>query len=228
MTQTDDGVTHTFSFAYDSTPRLTSITESASGSSPVAIPAPRTTTFGYDSTGALTSITTPTNVTTTIGYTSDGTHMVAGGDPDSTGLAATTTFDYTTSFGQTPVHDPDSISPYNHGATRYTIDGFDRVDATTDALGNARSTMWASNSDVAMSMDAYSQPTSYAYNTTNSLMSATIPTGAAATATYNGPHTYLPDTGTDPQGNQTRLSYDGPGNMTQMATSSGAVMASAP
>ncbi len=216
-TQTADGITHTFAFTYNAgSNTLASVTEHASGSSQVPIPADRVTRFGYDTANNLTSITDPSGVTTTVSYSSDGQAKVTSFDQDSAGIAATTTYDYTSSFGNTLVRDPDSVAPYNHGMTTYGIDGFGRVISTTDPMGHARATTWTAQSNVASSKDANTQTTMYGYDASgNNPTSAAIPTGAAATATYNGPQAYQPDTGTDAQGNVSGYTYDGPGNVTQ-------------
>ncbi len=177
--QTSDGVTHSFAFAYGgANSTLASVTEHASGSSPVAIPADRVTRFGYDSANDLTSIIDPYGVTTTVGYSTDGQAKVTSFDQDSSGINATTTYDYISSFGNTLVHDPDTVAPYNHGATTYGIDGFGRVITTTDPLGHMRATSWTAQSNVQSATDAITpmgNTTMFGYDPAgNNLTSSTL------------------------------------------------------
>ena len=218
--QTADGVTHSFAFAYNTgtNTTLASVTEHATGNSQVPIPADRVTRFGYDTAGDLTSIVDPAGVATTVGYSSDGQAKVTSFDQDSSGIAATTTYDYTSSPGNTLLHDPDSGAPYNHAPTTYGIDGFGRVIKTTDPMGNSRNTKWNPSSNVTSSMDANSQITTFGYDANNNLTNAAIPTGASASATYNGPQAYQPDTSNDAQGNHNAYTYDQSGNPTGATT----------
>ncbi|MGI8751951.1 MAG: DNRLRE domain-containing protein [Acidimicrobiales bacterium] len=248
--QTADGVTHSFAFTYNSGSNTTmaTVTEHASGSSPVAIPADRVTRFGYDSSNDLTSIVDPSGVTTTVGYSSDGQDKVTSFDQDSTGIKATTTYDYTSSFGNTLVHDPDTVAPYNHGMTTYGIDGFGRVITTTDAMGHMRPNTWTAQSNVETATDAMSpgNKTTFGYDPAgNNLTSATTPMGAAGYLGYtNGQafgttgktcttadtgHPYQAKCGMDPQGSMTSYSYDDPGNQsgTSTMTPTGTVTTSA-
>ena len=188
------------------------------------------TGYAYDTGGRLTQITTPRGSVMVIGYDTANrvTSIGRSTDFNSTNNLNTTTFAYNS--GSTV-----QTNPLGR-ATTYTLDSSGRVTRTTDPLGRAQSQTFTANSSVATSTDAMGTGgtggniTSYSYDSANNPTQIQAPTGATSTAVY-GPggacgstdsgHTYQPKCTTDPAGNRTAYTYDGPGNVTRVQDTTG-------
>ena len=174
----------------------------------------KVTTYSYDSTGRVSSIVLPSSVnsTTTVSFTYDSAHRVKKVIQEP---GIETIFTY--SSGQTVVTDANG-----HNAT-YTINSDGLVTATKDGLNRTRSQQWTANMDIETTTDAIgSNDTTYTYDGSGNRLSAQLPTGAAASATYAiGSGCGAPDTGTafqpkcsqDDAGNKKQYEYDAAGNL---------------
>lgn len=182
-------------------------------------PSGATTTYSYDSSGKLRTATTPENRITFFEYLFNNLQYLTQVIDNTTLEGPYRSFTY--NAGNTEVRNPNSQT------TRYTFEPHGpKVSSTTDALGRQRSATYTPNDDVATTVDAMGvggaagNTTSYGYDSNNNSTSATLPTGAVATAEYTastncpngGSNTYLPKCTRSADGNSTELTYDSPGN----------------
>lgn len=205
-------------------------------------------TYDYNSAGQMTSSHTPDGVATEYDYDSDGrlgaiTTAEGAGlqvdydnagrvteirEVDSSGLGTTvlasTGFVYTED-GDGPLT---LITDPGGHETRVRIDDSDRVDAVRDPLGRERSQTWTPNSAPETMTDAVAagggpgNVTEFAYDEANNPSQISLPTGAAAQATYTAGgecgsttegHPYQVKCATDPSGNTSIFDYDDAGNL---------------
>ncbi len=205
-------------YGYDSSQRLNTVTA----------PDGSATTYTYDSAGRLATITSPSaatsTATSTVTFGYDAQNRVTavtqqqGSLTNGAAANAVTTFSYAN--GVTTQTDP------NGNTSSYTIDSTGRVTKTTDGRGKSRSQIWTTNSDVQSSTDALTvgNVTTYQFDSNNNTTKASLPTGAAATASYsvggscgvaNSGTAYEPKCSTDGSGNKATYQYDTAGNLLQ-------------
>ncbi|GAB3617344.1 RHS repeat-associated core domain-containing protein [Okibacterium endophyticum] len=192
-----------------------------------------TTTYTYDSEGRLASISSsfsggsqPQDLVTEFTY--DAQHRVTEVREGLSGSTDRIVTGFAYSSAQTVVTDP------NGNDSTFEFDNEGRVVKTIDPLDRERSQTWTSNSDVQTTTDAFASggnagnTTTYEYDANNNRTSATLPTGAAATAAYaqgvdcpNGGsgHPYLAKCSTDDAGNSKSYEYDAAGNPTKVTNS---------
>ncbi len=192
-----DPVGRKHTYGYDANDLLTSYTD----------PTGKITKFAYDSLFALTQITDPNANLTKLAYDSHRrvTSITRVTDA-ANGTGPTTSFTY--NAGNTVVTDP------RGNKTTYAFDGMGRVSKTTNALGNATSKTYTSNSNVADYTDADTSKTIFSYNANNNLTKIQAPTGSINTLAYDdASHPHSPTTLTDAQGNTQTHVYDTNGNV---------------
>ncbi len=177
------------------------------------------TTYGYDGSGRLTSVTLPTgNVTR---FTYDGTSgrvasVIRTTDTSHT-TGPTTTFSYgsgspcATGEAKTVVSDPDANGSNGHTMT-YCTNSHDAVTKTVDSDGNAVTSTYTSNDDVATETPASGGVNTYGYDAVHNLISLQQGGTSGLTKTFaysdaNDPH--LTTAVTDPQGNVQNNDYAG-------------------
>lgn len=211
-------------YGYDSSGRLNKVTAPDGSAS----------TYTYDSTGRLSSITSPSAGTSagtakvTFGYDAQNrvTSVTEQQGSLTNGAAADAVTKFSYASGVTTQTDPKG------NASSYAIDSKGRVTKTTDGRGKSRSQTWTANSDVQSSTDALTagNVTNYEFDSNNNATKASLPTGAAATASYsvggacnvaNSGTSYQPKCSTDASGNKATYQYDGTGNLLQQNDTTG-------
>jgi RHS repeat-associated protein len=217
LSQTGDAGIGTRTVTYTYSPKLIRITDAAG----------RITHFGYNSPGDLTSITNTGGQITDFSY--DSNHKVTSVTRENPGgTDATTRFSYV-SGTQTQVAGPDtnqSLPVSSVPNTTYTIDGTNRVSQAVDPVGHTRSATYTPFTDVATATSGTGGQSTFAHSGTvnngESLTGTTAPTGATSSLAYTntGATQFLPSGGTDSQGSNYVLSYDGPGNQSTTANNS--------
>ncbi|MGZ3145983.1 RHS repeat-associated core domain-containing protein [Lentzea chajnantorensis] len=202
----------------EGTPRSVVYTYTSGKLTKITDPTSRDTRFGYDATtGDLTTITNGAGKQTAIQY--DTSHRVKKVTQENPAGGAATRFTYY-SAGETLVASPNNTeaTPANGPQTDYFLNAQELVTSVTDPLGRGRAKTYTPFHDVATSTSGTGGVTVFghdpAVNAGESLTSITSPTGAKSTATYanTGAARYLPSGGTDEQGNNKLLTYDGAGN----------------
>ncbi|WP_177235315.1 DUF6531 domain-containing protein [Streptomyces sp. MUSC 14] len=231
-----DGRSNKTTYGYDSTGRLTSITDPAGGvtsltyttaglTSSLTTPRGKTTSYGYDSDGNLTSVTTPANEKTSYTYDASG-RLLTRSDP----LGDTTTYTYDTTDGVTSVTDArGKTTTYSYDAahnltsaadplsntTTYTYDAANRLTSVKNADGKTTTRAYNMVGLITSITDPMGGTTSYGYDKAGHLVSATTPRGNASganAATYTWTYGYDSAgnrlTVTDPTGATTATAYD--------------------
>jgi RHS repeat-associated protein len=210
--QSDLNIDKKTTFGYDTSDRLTSITDPVRNST--GTPGSPTTTVTYD--GSTRKVNTVTRVTA-----------------DQNDVDPTWTFNYSSSpgtqcpsqaVGKTMVNGPrttsDGLAANDSDTTTYCFDQHDRVVKTLDAGGHSRSETYTSNSNVTELTEANAPPTEFTFSAGDNPTSVTLPTGAQATMGYgddDNPH--FPTNVRDFNSNKASSSatwaydYDDDGNM---------------
>ncbi len=170
-----------------------------------------TTNYTYDTAGNLTQITTPAGRVVTFDYEPTTRRLTAIHHPNDP-ANPTTTFTYTTNADNTHTT---VETDANHNATTYVFDPIGRVLSNTDALNNAQSLTYTSNSNVATySAGNGSSSGNFGYDTSNNRTLSYSQPGAHSTALYDdAAHPSLPTSVTDPQNNTSTYTYDANGNL---------------
>lgn len=219
-TDLEDSAGRTVQYGYDGSSRLSTVTAMDGA----------VTTYAYDPNGRIATITQPSAGTT------GGTSTVAFGYDSQSRVTTVTQQNASTTWGA--VANSVTTFAYSAGLTtqtdangnvaKYTIDSSGRVTKTTDGRGYSRSQTWTANSDVATSTDALTvgNVTTYQFDGNNNATKATLPSGAAATASYavggscavaSSGTAYQPKCSTDAAGNRSSYQYDAVGNLTQQS-----------
>ena len=188
----------TYRYFYDASKNLTRYVD----------PANFETLYTYDASGNLTKLTTPAGRVIEFAYDAIGrvTSYKWALAPE----APTTTFSYAT--------EKTVVTNANGKTTTYTYDPVGRTTGVTDALGNATSLDYTSNSNV-RAHRAPGATTSFEYTAAHALKSIATPTGSTTRVSYDDPtHPHLPTEIRDRQGNITTYAYDGTGNLTTQRT----------
>ncbi|TSD62229.1 DUF6531 domain-containing protein [Aeromicrobium piscarium] len=230
---------NTIASVTDAAGRVTTFDHDAGKLASITDPANRVTEYTYDDAHRLTEVTGPDGTTRSYGYADGRLTSVTSGEGhetaigyDSTGRV--TSVDHageaTTSFAYAA--DDTTITDAADNDTQVALDDEGRVESVTDPLGRKRSQEWTPNSQVSSSTDAMGgdggegNVTSYSYDDANNPTQVSMPTGAAARASYTSDeecgsatqdHQYLVKCASDPAGNQSTFEYDGTGNL--MSTS---------
>jgi RHS repeat-associated protein len=191
LTSYTDPASHTTSYGYDGSGRMTSIT----------LPSGNVTKITYDGTsGRVASIIRTTDSGHTTGPTTSFTY--GSGTPCATGET------------KTVVSDPDATGSNGHTVT-YCTDSRDRLTKQVDSDGNTRTFTYTSNDDLASETPASGGSTGYGYDALNNLISIQEggSSGATKTVAYaDGSDPYLPTKQTDPNGNYQHATFAGPSN----------------
>ncbi|WP_293780169.1 RHS repeat-associated core domain-containing protein, partial [uncultured Aeromicrobium sp.] len=226
---------NTIASVTDPAGRVTTFTHDGGKISSITDPAERVTSFTYDGSHRLTAVETPDNATRSYGYTDGRLTSITTGTSDTTAIqydenGRVTSIDHAgeslTSF--TYVTGQTTITDAGDNDTTVDLDSEGRVVSVTDPLGRTRSQEWTPNSQIAATTDAMGSDggqgnvTSFSYDDANNPTQVSLPTGAAARATYTSDaecgsatqdHPYLVKCASDPAGNKTTYEYDGPGNL---------------
>jgi RHS repeat-associated protein len=176
-----------------------------------------TTSYGYDANDRLNRITDPEGGEIRIGY--DGENRVTSLTREMGTTDFVTTFTYTDNLPGAG-NDQTVVTDANGHQTTYRYDSGNRVKSVTNAKAQTENTTFDTNSNVTEVMDAAGKATTFAYDTTrNNPTSASIPTGAQWTATYNtgaaGLIPYRPQTDTDPQTRTRTHTWNANGDLRQ-------------
>jgi RHS repeat-associated protein len=182
--------------------------------------------FGYDTSDRLISITNGKGAKIRLGY-DDKHRVVSVVQASDTAVPCTTRFAYPAD-GTTLVTDPNTDQSQPVAAVphlTYAVDtATSLITKITDQEGNSRSATYTPFGDTATLTNALGGTSTgtYGANDGQSLTSLQIPTGAALTFDYTNTATtqnpfanYQPSSWSDPQGNTTAFTYNGPGNVTQ-------------
>ncbi|MGW6648538.1 hypothetical protein AMK23_09685 [Streptomyces sp. CB02130] len=181
----------------------------------------KTTVFDYDTSNRLAKVTTAEGRQTKFTWDSDRVASVNRVVTNSTGDGNTTAFRWILPPNNNPnaggvvrVTDPRGKN------TIKTVDGYWRTKKTEDPLGHTRSKSWGPDNDIATATDAMGAApedgnvTSYKYDSAFNPTTATIPTGASATATWVKKGSgYFPETATTASAQKTSNGYDTSGNL---------------
>ncbi|TFC28828.1 type IV secretion protein Rhs [Cryobacterium sp. TMT1-3] len=216
----------------DSAGRTTTYTANGAGQlSRVDSPGGLWEEYDYDATGRISELRARgTNAAATsrtlFGY--DTQHRLTS---IKRGLASSSTFLTTASYVYTAGQ---TVLTNGRGKMfSYAIDASGRMTSVTDPLNRTRSQSYAANSDVVTVTDAFAtggiggNTTTYSYDALNNAVSATLPTGAAASAAYGtgvgcagtGGTVFQAKCSTDAAGNGKAFEYDAKGNPTKVTDS---------
>ncbi len=197
------GVTYpdasTWTYGYDSSGRLTSVTEPSS----TGEPNPKTVTIAYDSAERVSTITRPDSTTEKIasyqeqGWTNSGTSS----SPAAATLLAASVASYTDPLG-------------NISNIRPDWSGLGLPNVTTDPLGNVASSNRDGNGLATITIDRLNRVTQNAYDSKGNVTKTVYPDLTYQTATYNSFAEVLVNT--DPRGKVTTNTYDTHGNLTNV------------
>ncbi len=192
-------------------------------------------TLSYNAQGRLSAIADSTGQTETFGYDATGQFLTT-----ESGVLGTTTYSYVT--GGTPQQDnalseiagPNGVSEFftydpqgrltglneNGGAQQETIaylnpGGY----TTTNADGDATTTLYNIGGAVGESIDGRGNVTEYTYDARFDLAAVESPQGTRVTYTYDANGNLLSET--DPLGNVTTFTYDSSNNLTSYTDGDG-------
>ncbi|WP_405988357.1 DUF6531 domain-containing protein [Streptomyces sp. NBC_00986] len=231
-----DGRSDKTSYGYDTSGRLTSITDPAGGvtnltytaaglASSVTTARGKKTSYGYDTAGDLTSVTSPLNEQTNYTYDASGRQLTSA-DPlgDSTAYTYDAADDVTsvtdprgkkTSYAYDAAHNLTSVTDPLGAATSYVHDAANRLTSVKDAAGKSTARVYNSAGLVASVTDPLGATTSYGYDKAGHLLSTITPRGnvsGANPASYTWSYGYDSAgdrlTVTDPTGATTATAYD--------------------
>ena len=196
------------SYGYNSSAQLTSITDVLG----------RSTSFGYgSSSGNLTSITAPGGAVTSFSYDSAGRVQTIT-QPTATSATAVTRFVYTgttTTVAEPNTNQSQAVSAVPHTTYTLTTDGNKLIASSVDPAGKSRSATYTAMNDVASATDPAGTTTlDHNANGGESITGITGGSGSTSSFSYgnSGTSQYLPDGGTDAQGNASTYTFDGAGN----------------
>jgi RHS repeat-associated protein len=180
----------------------------------------KTTTFDYDTSKRLAKITTPEGRQTAFTWDSLRVASLTRVVDNTTGAGNTTAFRWILGQENTSDEGVVRITDPRGKNTLKTVDGYWRTKKTEDPLGHTRSKSWGPDNDVATATDAMGAApedgnvTKFEYDSVFNPKSATIPTGAQATATWVKKGSgYFPETTTSASAEKTTNGYDTSGNL---------------
>ncbi|MDT9682396.1 RHS repeat-associated core domain-containing protein [Streptomyces sp. TRM76323] len=190
----------------------------------------KTTVFDYDASHRLTRVTTAEGRQTRFTWDSTKVASLTRVVNNATGAGNTTAFRWILPANNTNAEGVVRITDPRGKHTLKTVDGYWRTKKTEDPLGHTRSTSWGPDNDVVTATDAMGATpedgnvTKFEYDSVFNPTTATLPTGATATATWVKKGSgYFPETLTSASAEKTANSYDDSGNLltSQDSTSGG-------
>ncbi len=180
----------------------------------------KTTTFDYDTSKRLTKVTTAEGRQTKFTWDSAKVASINRVVTNTTGTGNTTVFNWALGPDNNSAEGFVQITDPRGKNTLKTVDGFWRTKKTEDPLGHTRSKSWGPDNDIATATDAMGTSpqdgnvTSYTYDSAFNPTTATLPTGASATATWVKKGSgYFPETATTASAEKTTNGYDTSGNL---------------